>query len=261
MDVHYPFFPPGEYVLPDDDRTISKSRAVELNGKMHEDEQFTEAETADLLELYRGDVRYIDRYLDELISEFKSRDLYRDTLFVATSDHGELFGEHEMFGHPQNAYNEGIHVPLIVFGEEVPNGETVDTPVSLIDLPPTLADSFDLGAEESWSGENLWSYVGASATEPRRIFSGSDSIIGTQTSEYRLVWWRESHHPVNPADEWELLSVETGNRIPLDWELDEVKGHREALEAFIEQSTDIEKFSEPETDRDTQQQLEALGYR
>jgi arylsulfatase A-like enzyme len=96
-------------------------------------------------QLYDAEVAFMDREIGRLLDDMKAKGLYggpNDWLII-TSDHGEEFFEHEQWGHGQNLYNEVIRVPLIVLGPDVPAGQVIQTPVSLVDLLPTLTEIVD----------------------------------------------------------------------------------------------------------------------
>ena len=78
----------------------------------------------------------VGRFLDRL----KAAGIYDRALIVLLSDHGEGLGDHGEGEHGVFLYRETMQVPLIV---KLPNssraGETIDTPVQLIDVMPTIA--------------------------------------------------------------------------------------------------------------------------
>ena len=263
MDVHYPFYPPQEFLEEATDRSISKSRAISVNGKMHEeDEELSEADIADLQELYRGEVRYMDHYLGELIEGLKQRGLYEDTIFVVTSDHGELFGEHGLFGHPPSGYEESFHVPFVIFGPGIPDGQRVDQMSSLLDLPPTVADLFDLDVDPDWEGESLLPYIqGNRETNEKGMFLGDTDVLSYQTSEWRLVWWRTRDNPEDPDREWELRRLPECERVPLTEHELIVDRFREKLQEYLNRTDNQEDLAEPTVDKTTEERLEALGYK
>ena len=61
-----------------------------------------------------------------------------DPIVLVASDHGELFGEHTLFGHSNTLYEPLIRIPLVVAGESLPEGLVVREIVSLTDIMPTL---------------------------------------------------------------------------------------------------------------------------
>ncbi len=62
------------------------------------------------------------------------------TVFVFTSDHGKLHGEHRHGVRKNRPYEEAIRVPLMIRGPGVPDGITLNDPVVNADLAPTILD-------------------------------------------------------------------------------------------------------------------------
>ena len=63
---------------------------------------------------YYAQVEDNDTRLDALLGALGPRE--KDALVIVTSDHGELLGEHELWGHDYSVWNPLTHVPLIVSG-------------------------------------------------------------------------------------------------------------------------------------------------
>jgi len=90
---------------------------------------------------YDDCLAYLDSQLERLFDELQSRDLLRKTAVIITADHGEGFGEHELYGHGVSLYRQELHVPLLVLLPSANGaGRRVPTPVSLRDIPATIAD-------------------------------------------------------------------------------------------------------------------------
>jgi len=81
---------------------------------------------------------YIDDKLGELIDVLDETGLRDNTIVVFTSDHGEMLGEKGLI-QKRSFYDWSARIPLVVEGPGIRPG-TVETPVSLIDLPATLID-------------------------------------------------------------------------------------------------------------------------
>lgn len=95
-----------------------------------------------LIDLYDEEIRIVDRSIGDLLNTLRELGLLDDTYVIITGDHGQQFMEHGEFGHGLELYNEVLNVPLLIFGPNIKR-ERVDTPVSLIDLPPTVLDFLD----------------------------------------------------------------------------------------------------------------------
>ena len=76
--------------------------------------------------------------MGRLIDAFKEESLYKSSLIILTSDHGEEFWEHDGFEHGHTLYNELIHVPLIVKLPGKHSGQIVEEEVTTQSLMPTL---------------------------------------------------------------------------------------------------------------------------
>ena len=86
---------------------------------------------------YYGMITELDEYVGRLASELEAKGQLVDTLFIYTSDHGEMLGEHGLW-YKNNLYENAAHVPLVMAGPGIPAGKVVDTPVAHVDLVATL---------------------------------------------------------------------------------------------------------------------------
>jgi arylsulfatase A-like enzyme len=103
---------------------------------------------------YLRSLRVVDGYLGQVRAAIERLGLKERALIVALADHGEAFGEHDSRFHGSSLYDELIHVPLVMAGAgAVPR--TIDVPVSLVDLGPTILDWFGLDTPSSFMGESL----------------------------------------------------------------------------------------------------------
>jgi arylsulfatase A-like enzyme len=75
---------------------------------------------------YDNEMAGLDHEIGQLLNRLKKLKIYDDTLIVITSDHGELLGEHDEFGHGNWLYQELLHVPLIVKNPREKNGGQVN---------------------------------------------------------------------------------------------------------------------------------------
>lgn len=81
-----------------------------------------------------------DRHVMSILSELDNRGLTESTLIVRLADHGEMGMAHGMREKMYNAYEETIHVPLIVSNPVLfPEPKETDALVSSVDILPTLA--------------------------------------------------------------------------------------------------------------------------
>lgn len=88
---------------------------------------------------YLAEVAAVDAELGFLLDDLRARGRFDDSLIIVLADHGEHFGERGRFDHSYSLDPELIHIPLIVKrpGQERPG--RVTTPVSQVDVLPTVA--------------------------------------------------------------------------------------------------------------------------
>ena len=95
--------------------------------------------------MYDAEVAYQDDYLGALFEMISRRKKARNTLTIVVSDHGEGLGEHGYFGHAFVAYQELVHVPLILHWPERIEGNTVvQSPLSTRRIYHTLLEAAGL---------------------------------------------------------------------------------------------------------------------
>jgi arylsulfatase A-like enzyme len=104
-----------------------------------------------LVALYDGGIRSVDDLLGRWITAWERAGLLDNTLLIVTSDHGEGLDQRGTgYGGHGHIYEEGLRVPLIIhLPGDARAGERIDTPVSLIDVLPTVL-SFAGLEQDSW---------------------------------------------------------------------------------------------------------------
>lgn len=111
--------------------------------KNKEIDHVTDAELRRCRAAYYGMVEETDAEIGKVLAAVKARADAEQTAVVYTSDHGEMAGWHGLWT-KQTYYEDSAGVPLIVsWPGRVKSGVRMKTPVSLVDLGPTLA---------AWSG-------------------------------------------------------------------------------------------------------------
>jgi arylsulfatase A-like enzyme len=143
LDPHDPYYPPPGF-----DRWRDPGYAGRIDGSAESVRRVrTPADVQRLLDLYDGEIAYVDQELGRLLDFLRASGQYDDTLIVVAGDHGEAFGEHGDFVHGHLAYEEVMHVPLIVkFPASMGvQGGAVDALAQLTDIAPTVLDALGLG--------------------------------------------------------------------------------------------------------------------
>ncbi|MFM9269628.1 sulfatase-like hydrolase/transferase [Halomonas elongata] len=135
---------------------------------------------------------HIDHQLRLLIGTLREEGVLDDTVIVLTSDHGDMLGDHGLYG-KRVMYDGSARVPLVVVdraGEQRcgAKGGTDDRLVALHDLMPTMLDLAGLPVPETCEGQSL-------ATDARRPYLYGESHLGVRASRmlrderYKLIWY------------------------------------------------------------------------
>ncbi len=92
------------------------------------------------IDLYDGEIRYVDREISVVLGRLEELGLMESTLTIVTSDHGEEFEDHLRIGHGRTLYEEVTRVPLIFHAPGIiPAGTSLGS-VNLIDVAPTVLE-------------------------------------------------------------------------------------------------------------------------
>jgi len=123
---------------------------------------------------YYGLCTWVDRQVGRVISALEHHGLTESTRVIYTSDHGDNIGARGMWGKSTH-YDDAAGVPMIVAGPDVPRGRLCHTPVSLVDLAPTILHA--VGEDPyGWSegklpGRSLFDIGSKPYDESRTVFS------------------------------------------------------------------------------------------
>ncbi len=120
---------------------------------------------------YDAEISATDRALASLFAGLEDMGAADNTLVVITSDHGEEFLEHRFVEHAWTLYQESVHVPLIFWWPGQLHPRRIATPVSAIDIAPTLYALQGLETSAPTDGQALMDSQGRSVAENRPVFS------------------------------------------------------------------------------------------
>jgi arylsulfatase A-like enzyme len=157
IETHVPYVPPPRFVpLRPAGRDVRevKNRIVPKRMwlEMKKNNQFSEGYHA---ARYDGAVSYIDAEIGKILDFFFHQGLDKDTVFIFLADHGEDLGERNyFFEHGTLTFTDSVRIPMML---HVPGRKagTVRTPVSIMDIYPTVLDLLRLQAPYPLQGVSL----------------------------------------------------------------------------------------------------------
>ncbi len=167
IDRELPEVPVGDWAAKHDKPVVGMVRTA-WEGRLPQ-EQSQRCRAA-----YIGQIAHLDCELGRMMEALAREGLYRDTLMIFTSDHGDMLGEHHL--HRKGyAYEGSARVPLVIKypqGLDLPTG-TFEHVVGLQDIMPTVLDIAGVKIPDSVTGQSLRKAI---CGEPwREFFHGEHS--------------------------------------------------------------------------------------
>lgn len=148
---------------------------------------------------YDGAIRYVDDQIKRLFACLEQKNIFDETAIIMTSDHGEAFGENDVFFfHGLTVSLDQIKIPLIIKlpgSESNKISEPVSLPVSLIDIMPTLLDLYGVNTKSTdIQGISL---VSSDVKKERAVMSQIVSQLSTILGDYQFLYcegWFENKY-------------------------------------------------------------------
>lgn len=111
---------------------------------------------ASAMQRYDTEIAAVDDTIGRLLQDLERYVDPANTLFIFTSDHGEVLGEHGYKGHGRHLFEEELRIPLgFTWRNRIPPA-SLDVPTSLIDLAPTVLGLLGAPEPPEWQGQD-WS--------------------------------------------------------------------------------------------------------
>lgn len=109
-----------------------------------------------LIDLYDDEILFNDKMIGEVIDALKEKSMYKNSIIIIISDHGEEFYEHGGFFHGGTLYDEQLLVPWIM---QVPKGnpQVMKKQANQIDVVPTILSILGISSLDQFDGINLFS--------------------------------------------------------------------------------------------------------
>lgn len=106
--------------------------------------------------LYDAELLELDKELGRIFDLLSETKLIDNSIIIITSDHGEEFGEHGIWGmHAYSLYDELIKVPFIIRVPTFNKPQRIPNLVELTDIVPTITSLLNIKSPLEFDGQNL----------------------------------------------------------------------------------------------------------
>jgi arylsulfatase A-like enzyme len=136
---------------------------------------------------YLGEVELTDREIARFFDALGPT--LDETAIVVTADHGEAFGEHGVFFHSTDLFDEQIRVPMWVCPPRSWSRAPPQAVASLVDVAPTMLDFAGIPRPDSFMGRSL--LVPADGDVP----AFAESIVGRRLQAAVAPPWKLVRYP------------------------------------------------------------------
>ncbi len=111
-----------------------------------------------VVDLYDAEIAYADHSIGDLLAHLAERGLLDRAVIAYSADHGEEFQDHGRWQHGSTLYQEVLHVPLALRVPGFP-GRRIETPVSMLELGPTLLDALNVARPVGMDVQGLMPWI------------------------------------------------------------------------------------------------------
>jgi arylsulfatase A-like enzyme/Tfp pilus assembly protein PilF len=214
--------------------------------------------SSDLADAYRGEIAYVDSQLQRLLNVLQQKNLLQRTIVVVVGDHGEALGEHGEETHGLLLYEPTLRVPFILSAAGALPSRVVQTPVSLVDLAPTLSTLVGHPMSGPLDGRDLsGALFGATEPPAHDLYAETEYPTNFGWSGLAAVRRQNVKYIDSPEPELFDLRSDAGERTNVrDVRRRESVALAQALTAFRAHSTSQSKSGDEESRR----KLASLGY-
>jgi arylsulfatase len=261
MDVHGPYEPSAEFRRKYVAGRVTDAEAAQLYKRaVAEPNTLTENERQRLIDLYDAEIEYLDANIARLLGELSRLGIRDETLILLTADHGEAFGERGYYEHPRFLSQELTHVPLIATGSGVHPREPVRTPVSTLDITPTVAAVF--GVEYAGPGQSLAATADQSDSN-RVVFAQARGEAADAGVRRYAAYGADGAVYADVTTQTGERKFDTSTRIELKTALDthiETDGYSSATDTEQSEADDTKRAAKDYVEEEVAHRLRALGY-
>ena len=170
---------------------------------MNYDDYFDEEKVRKATSAYFGLCSFLDHNIGKVLETLNKSAFSENTNIIYTSDHGDALGMRGMWG-KSTMFEESAGIPMIIKGPDISKSKRIKTPVSLVDIFPTVVDSLKLeqnSKDNDLPGKSLIKIANENDDYERIVLSeyhAAASPVGAfmlRKGKYKYVYFAEGYNP------------------------------------------------------------------
>lgn len=127
----------------------------------------TNADVQYIIDQYDNGIKTFDAFLGQFVGELKKRGLFKNTIVILESEHGEDLNEHGYFAH-YDIMDTQVHTPLFIFVPSSQKGAEISSLISSVDVFPTLIELLGDRVPKELQGKSLLPIISGNEQDGRR---------------------------------------------------------------------------------------------
>ena len=138
------------------------------------------------IRIYYGMCSFLDAQVGIVLDALKKSGLENETYVIYLSDHGDTMGEHGVF-FKSTLYEGSVGIPMLIKGPDIKSGYIEKSPVSIVDIYPTVLECTGIAEDEydkSLPGVSLLETI--KTQNPNRTIYSEYLSFGFYTSAFML---------------------------------------------------------------------------
>lgn len=159
MQTHMPYRPPQRFIGHFAPHVLHDKKAQRYLHRFNSDvfgwlaplaEPLDEMNKKTLNGMYCAEVAFEDEQVGDFLAKLRAAGRLDHTLLIVAADHGEHLGEKRFIGHSLTAYEELVHVPLMIRDPrgDFPRSTNVDSFISTRRIFHTILDAASIATED-----------------------------------------------------------------------------------------------------------------
>ncbi len=166
---------------------------------------------------YYACISFIDFQIGRILEALEETGQLDNTIIIFTSDHGEHLGDYRCFG-KRSMHDSAARIPLLVrYPRQFPAGHKVDTPVSLVDIYPTILEATGVDERPPHLDGMPFQEIVSSGLSTRTVYSqfqsGPQAVYMLRSEHYKYIYSTPDnreilfHVDIDPEETHDLAGV------------------------------------------------------